>query len=721
MLFGRSSASALLLLAGLPAAVLAGDVLSSNGFTNCGANADITVNNFNISFDRSTDVVDFDVSGSSASVQKVKASLVVKAYGKTVYTKDFNPCDASTKVDQLCPVPAGNFAAQGSQQIPAQYASMIPSIAFNVPDLDAQATIQLTSLEDNSQLACLQSNVGNGKTVQLPAVTYVAAGVAGAALLMTGASALASGGSVGAHASSPSFTEVFGWLQSMALNGMMSVQTPTIYRSFSKNFAFTTGLVPWTNLQTSIDNFRKSTGGNLTDNNVQYLQKATLIYSDGSNSTLSKRGIEFFWDGVIKRDGISTSVNGTGSADNSTTTSGNNGQVNHLVHGIQGYVEQLMIPSANTFMTVLLIFAIVVAAIVVSILLLKVILETWALFGSFPKKLTSFRKRYWRLLAKTITNLILVLYSIWVLYCIYQFTHGDSWAAKLLAGITLALFTGVLVFFTLRIWQLARKYKKSEGDASVLYEDKQIWMKYSIFYDNYKQQYWWLFVPVIIYSFAKGCVIAAGDGHGMAQTAGQLIIEALMLGLLLWTRPYETKASKWINIFIHVVRVLSVCCILVFVEELGISQTTQTVTGVVLIAIQSLLTGVLAILIAVNAIITCVKENPHRKRRKEAGKSICSSRTPDPKNILIPLLEKLNRDFDNLTPLDARNSLLLEPTDYKHTSAKSPLVATSEPMGYTHDPYGQYRDRSVDSHRGNSEDFMPLGHGDMGQHGHHAL
>lgn len=65
----------------------------------------------------------------------------------------------------------------------------------------------------------------------------------------------------------------------------------------------------------------------------------------------------------------------------------------------------------------------------------------------------------------------------------------------------------------------------------------------------------------------------------------------------------------------------AVVCILVFVEELGIAQTTQTVTGLVLVVVQSALTGVLAILIAVNAIILCCKENPHRKRRKEAGKS----------------------------------------------------------------------------------------------------
>ena len=57
----------------------------------------------------------------------------------------------------------------------------------------------------------------------------------------------------------------------------------------------------------------------------------------------------------------------------------------------------------------------------------------------------------------------------------------------------------------------------------------------------------------------------------------------------------------------------------VFVEKLGIAQSTKTITGVVLIAVQSVLTGVLAILITVNAIIMCCRENPHRKRRKEAG------------------------------------------------------------------------------------------------------
>jgi hypothetical protein len=470
--------------------------------------------------------------------------------------------------------------------------------------------MQLKAVDGGQQLACITSQVNNGKSLSVPGVSYVAAGIAGAALAVSGLSALASAGNAGAPTHSPTFGEVIGWFQAMSLNGMMSVQYPGVYQSWSKNFAFSTGLIKWEAMQTSIDGFRNKTGGNLTEDSVAFLKNATLVHVN-QNMNLTKRGL----DSIVlwARDELQTNVNGTESAPQDN-------KIQHTVKGIQGYVEELAIPDGNTFMTVLLIFAIVIAAITVGILLFKVILESWALCGNFPKRLTGFRKRYWWTLAKTITNLILLLYGIWTLYCVYQFKNGDSWAAKLLAGVTLGIFTGVLAFFTYKIWSIAHKFKKMEGDSSALYDNKEVWHKYSIFYENYKKSYWWIFVPAIVYMFARGCVIAGADGHGLVQAAGQLIVEALLLVVLLWTRPFSLKSGNWINIVIQVVRVLSVVCILVFVEELGVAQTTKTVTGLVLVVMQAVLTGLLAILIAVNAIIICCRDNPHRKKRKEAGK-----------------------------------------------------------------------------------------------------
>lgn len=654
----------LLWLSALPVGVLGADILGTTGFSTCMNNADIQVKTLNVQYNKNTRAVTFDIAGQSKTEQKVEGTMLVTAYGKTVYEKSFNPCDYPS-MKAMCPVPAASFSSTGEQTIPEEYASQIPSIAFSVPDLDGNVQIKLKNVDSGDQVGCIESSVGNGKTLNMPAISYAAAGIAAAALALSALGALASGGQPGAATSSPTFTEVIHWFQGIATNGMLSVQYPRVYQSFTTNFAFSTGLVPWGQLQNTVDNFRNATGGNLTQANYPYLKNnVTLVYSQpggGDNSTSAPSLLRRAVDGafLVLRDGTEVNVNGTSAqvgGDGSTSSAdGEGGKDNKFVSGIQAYAEELTIPQANTFMTVLLIWAIVVAAIIVLILLFKVILEGWALIKPLPKYFESWRNRYWWRMAKAIINLILMLYGVWVMYCIYQFTNGDSWAAKLLAGVTLGIFTIVLAYFTWRIYSKAHQYKRLDGDSHKLFDDKETWIKYSLFYDSFKRSYWMFFVPAIIYMFAKGCVIAGANGHGLVQAGGQLIIEAIMLVLLLWTRPYQLRSGRWINLFIHVVRVLSVVCILVFVEELGLSQTTKTITGVVLIVVQCVLTGILAILIAVNALIVCIKENPHRRQRKEA--------------------EKLNRDLDNLTPLDARNSLLMEPmaqhpnTEYKGAAA----------------------------------------------------
>lgn len=537
--------------------------------------------------------------------------------------------------------------------------------------------------------------------------------MAGVALLVSGftaaSSAIAGGGAASTGAApSPSFMETMTYFQGMAMNGMSSVAMPSIYRQFSKNFAFSVGLVNFEKMQLAIDDFRAKTGGNTTKDSVQYLKNATLVFSDGSVDNLSsdsskfKRAMAELYE-LVGRE-ITTSVNttDTDTSSNSTSSSSSNSsssEVTETVNGIKAYVEELSIPDANTFMTVLLIVACVMAAIILVILLVKVVLEAWALFGNLPKGMSGFRKHYWVTMSRLLTQLIMLLYGTWVLYCMYQFIEGDSWAAKLLAGLTLALFTGVLAFFAYKVCSTAKRLEKTDGDVSGLYEKKDLWIKYKLFYDSYKKSYWWLFIPMICYMFAKGVILAVGDQHGMAQSIAQFVLEGIMLIILVWNRPFERKSGNVLNISIQVVRLLSVICIFIFVDELGIGETTQTVVGLVLVVIQAVLAGVLAILIVWNAVVAIFKENPHRKRRKEMGKS-----THEPPTTcdhpLTTLTEKM-RDLDNLTPLDARNSLLLDRKvshgdsdtfslaktnlDVKETSYQ-PLVHHAAPPGLLNDP-----------------------------------
>ncbi|KAF8536002.1 hypothetical protein BDD12DRAFT_749931 [Trichophaea hybrida] len=646
----------ILTLAALPAQ--AGDVLETDGFSTCLNTDTIVVNKMNIRYDKLSGKMKFDVAGTSKAEQKVSATLKVTAYGRDVYTTTFDPCEKN--ITQLCPIPKGYFAANDSLEITPQIAAQIPDIAFKIPDLDGVATLQLKSKDNGTELACLTSVVKNGKTASVTEAKYLTASIAAAALLLSGLSALGSGAGASAAGASPNFAEVMFWFQGIACDGMLSLSYPSVYRSFTDNFQWSTGLVTWDGMQKSIDGFREKTGGNTTHMSIEYLQNnMTLVYdkflANGTASTLTRRGLDdYMLRGIFERE-INASINGT-KADGTTVApqTGEQGKVMTYVKGIQAKVETLMIPSANTFMTVLLIFCIVIAGVAVCILLFKVILEFWALFASFPKSLTGFRKRYWGFLLSTIVRIILILYGTWTLYCLYQFKSGDSWGAHALAGITLFTFTAILAFFAWRIFTVARHAKMSQEGQEQLFVHKPYMRKYGLFYDQFKSNFWWIFLPLIVYAFAKGAFIALGDGHGLIQTIGQLSCEMMLLILLLWNRPYNTKAGNVLNIIISCVRVLSVVCLIVFVDQLGIAPDTKTVTGVALIAIQSILTGVLAICIAVNAIYAMCKENPHVKKRKEQ--------------------EKL-REAGDLTALDARNSLLSGP--------------------YGHDGKGQYQKAPV--------------------------
>lgn len=66
-------------------------------------NAQIRVNTMDIQYDKTSNQVTFDVSGTSEKEQAVIATLVVSAYGNEVYRREFDPCEEGAKVDQLCP------------------------------------------------------------------------------------------------------------------------------------------------------------------------------------------------------------------------------------------------------------------------------------------------------------------------------------------------------------------------------------------------------------------------------------------------------------------------------------------------------------------------------------------------------------------------------------------------------------------------------------------
>jgi hypothetical protein len=201
-------------------------------------------------------------------------------------------------------------------------------------------TLKLTSADNGAEIGCIQSGVSNGKSLSIPAVTDVAVGIAAASFIVSGVTVIASAGLAGTTASCVGFASILGWFQTISVTGMMSVNYPSVYRSFSQDFGFSTGVISWQPMQTAIDNFRNSTGGNLTDSSFAALQNTTLLFTDGTATSprLSSR------NNIRARDISLSASNVTG------TDSNGNTNVTQLVFGISAFSEQVMVPQANVFM-----------------------------------------------------------------------------------------------------------------------------------------------------------------------------------------------------------------------------------------------------------------------------------------------------------------------------------------------------------------------------------
>lgn len=426
----------------------------------------------------------------------------------------------------------------------------------------------------------------------------------------------------------PGFTEFFSALQGIAISGMYSLNYPSAYRSFTQNVGWSTGMITWAGMQTSIDNFRNNTGGNLTASSYERLQQSTLVYRNADNqnqtdisidSTTSSSVTKRMFDELFIRDTNSTSTNTTSSSNSTlTNTSTSSKKYVTIVTGIRAYVEKLSVPSTNTFMTLLIWFAIIVGICIAAVLALKLFLEIWSIKGNPHNKFPGFRKRYHVLLAISLVRLVMLFYGIWVLYCFYQFKLGDSWGTQLLAGLVFGIATIVLIAFSIRIIWLARIASKTKGGLEYLFQHKPWIRKYGLFYDQFKVKYWWCFIPTLLAVFGRNAFVALGYGNGLVQVIGQMVIDVMLTALYVVCLPFNTKMGNGINIAIQVVRVISLAMLLTFAVQFDLNQIATTGIGMALLVVQAVLAILLIVLILINAgagifKMTC---NGMRKKRK---------------------------------------------------------------------------------------------------------
>lgn len=85
----------------IPSGVFGADVLSTSSFSTCLEDSEIKVDALDVSYDKNSRKLKFNVAGESKTAQNVTASLVVTAYGREILTKEFSPCDEGMM--EMCP------------------------------------------------------------------------------------------------------------------------------------------------------------------------------------------------------------------------------------------------------------------------------------------------------------------------------------------------------------------------------------------------------------------------------------------------------------------------------------------------------------------------------------------------------------------------------------------------------------------------------------------
>lgn len=286
----------------------------------------------------------------------------------------------------LCPLPMYNFTGADSIPLPEKLAvsQRIPQIAFKIPDLEGFAQLTLTEIKTGKVKACVQATLSNGWSTQQEAVEWSTATTALCAFLAAFVFSIFS-----SRVTVPlRFLELIHLYQTIASSGLLCLNYPSLYRSFTLNFAWSLGLISADNspVQHHIDLMRYRTGGRLSgigDNApVGFVNRKlspfnnfvqpTSISSSLSLALLSSSSLSEFAKtaATYVRLGVRETIKG----DVQTVTENSS---NVLQAGVPIYVNLIGIATTNAFMTVFIVALCLLAVFLVIVGLTVAIVRWW--------------------------------------------------------------------------------------------------------------------------------------------------------------------------------------------------------------------------------------------------------------------------------------------------------------------------------------------------------
>ncbi|KAM0752866.1 hypothetical protein T439DRAFT_184535 [Meredithblackwellia eburnea MCA 4105] len=541
----------------------------------------IVVEKFLLEYDANSNSISFDISAQSVETN-LSASLQFNlvAYGINAVNESISLCDTLSGI--LCPLPTYDFVGSATIPLPLSVASKIniPSIGYIIPDLEATAYVRLISVSDGQEAACLKVDLSNGRTTRHGYVSWALGGIALLSLtvgIVGGAVNMWKGvpGSVEEGRRKERLVTYIGFLQFVATTGLLSLEYPILFESFTANFAWALGLIYERRVQQAIDGTRQSTGGNLTQVAGNLVGGTAAL-----NSNLFKRE-EMDWTEVDFLDALKRSfvpVANLAKRASSDVTVPDVQDVNSLDSvgiGIPRFSTNLNISPYNFFLTVFINFLFFLAIFLIALIVLAVpffLLDRRA--RTRPVVDAEGVRRFTR---STLVNLVRanalrILLICWfpiLISTFFQWTIGssDSWAPIVLSVFTVISTTAALLFLSVHTALIARR----EGPENLLIRAGA----YAPFWNSYKVNRWWFFGQILWMTFLRSLFISFARSRGWSQTTGLLTIEVLVFISQVVFLPYEDRSSNGTNITFQILRIIISGALIPFNSSIGLNEIVR--------------------------------------------------------------------------------------------------------------------------------------------------
>lgn len=597
----RSILLASWLAAFLPGASAAEPMLVSNSLNTCQEDSMFTASLFKVTYTPNNNTAFLNIVATSSVEGNVVFDIAISAYGYTIIQTVVNPCDVG--LAGLCPMTAGKIPLKFNLPVGEEAASQIPGIAYNFPDLDATVRVFLNLTDTGKSVACVEADISNGKTVDLLAVKWVLAIIAG---LILCSSAIINGlghSNAAAHIASGALS-LFGFFQAQAMLGLMSIHLPPVVQSWTQDFQWSMGIINVDFMQDIFTWYQRATGGtpstifdSLTTVSVQVEKRALAALPEGA-ANLYRRSAAMLpriaARSLSKRANVMT---GSGS---------------YIVYGIQRVAFKAGIETTNLFMTGLVFFCLLVMLTIGAVAAFKGFCELMVK----QKRMKSdtfleFRNGWLTVLKGILFRLTLIGYPQMAILCLWEFTQADSPAEVVLAIFFIVGMTVTLGWAASKVIRIARRsVAMHRNPAYILFSDPQALNKWGFLYIQFRASAYYFIIPVLGYTLVKSMFLAFSQGNSTAQAIGFLLIEAGALIAASVLRPWMDKSTNSFNIAICAVNFINAIFILIFSDVFNQPPLVNGVIGLILFFLNAIFATVLLIMVIISTTLVFYRKNP---------------------------------------------------------------------------------------------------------------